>query len=83
MYFVYILFSIRFKKTYVGISNDIVRRLEEHNRGYSLYTNRYKPWIVIYKEKCENRIIARAKERYFKSSSGRRWMRRYIDIIDT
>jgi predicted GIY-YIG superfamily endonuclease len=34
-------------KHYVGSSNDPVRRIDEHNGGTSLHTNKYQPWKII------------------------------------
>lgn len=73
MPFVYILKSINNNKFYVGSTTDIDRRIIEHNRGYTTYTKRYMPWKVIYFEKYINLSDARKRERYFKSSAGRRF----------
>ncbi len=43
MYKVYILKSSDYPKTYVGITDNIDRRLKEHNSGKNFYTKRYKP----------------------------------------
>ena len=71
-YFIYILKSIEFDKTYIGITNNPERRLREHNAGKSIYTRKYKPWEIVYNEEVLDRKAAREKEKYFKSSSGRK-----------
>ena len=38
MYIVYILYSSRLDKYYIGRTNDIVRRLSEHNRIKGKFT---------------------------------------------
>lgn len=78
MYFVYVLKSKQHKKSYVGISKDVKRRLKEHNAGKNYYTKRYKPWKVLYIEKHDTIKNARQREIYFKSASGRRFLRRNI-----
>ena len=78
MYFVYILFSKNFNKTYVGITDNLKRRLYQHNKGFHFYTKRYIPWEIIYSEKMVDRISARKKEKYLKSAAGRRWIRRNL-----
>lgn len=79
MFYVYILKSIKFKKTYTGITNDLTKRIKTHNSGGSgKYTQKYKPWEIIYSELCEDSIKARAREKYLKSSAGRRWIKRNI-----
>jgi putative endonuclease len=75
MYYLYILISTKYKKTYVGITDNPTRRLMEHNRGESNYTKRYIPWIILYTEKYKSRILARKREKYFKSAIGRKWIK--------
>ncbi|MCL5675926.1 MAG: GIY-YIG nuclease family protein [Patescibacteria group bacterium] len=78
MYYVYVLKSKIAKKSYVGLTNNVKRRLLEHNTGKDTYTKRYKPWIVIYFESVEDRVKAREREKYFKSSRGRRFLKQNI-----
>jgi putative endonuclease len=78
MYIVYILKSENFFKSYVGITDNIERRLKQHNAGNHFYTKRYVPWVVIYKEECKDRIEARKREKYFKSFAGRKFLRKNI-----
>jgi putative endonuclease len=75
MYNVYILKSSKYRKTYVGYSNDINRRLKEHNSGKVSYTKKYKPWKIICLETYKSLTEARQRERYLKSGAGRRWMK--------
>ena len=70
-YFVYILKSLNFEKAYVGMTNDLERRLSEHNSGKSIYTNKFKPWKIIYTEEYGTIEEARDKEKYYKTSAGR------------
>ncbi|MBI5306450.1 GIY-YIG nuclease family protein [Candidatus Wolfebacteria bacterium] len=79
MYFVYILESKKDGKFYTGITNDLKRRLSDHNKGKSSTpsTKNRGPFIVIYSEKVENRKIARKREKYLKSGSGREFIRKY------
>ena len=72
MFYVYILKSIKYPKTYVGMTNNIERRLFEHNAGQGNYTEKYKPWVVIYNEEHNTLEQARTREKFFKSTTGRR-----------
>ncbi|HTK03834.1 MAG TPA: GIY-YIG nuclease family protein [Alphaproteobacteria bacterium] len=74
-YYLYILFSTLKIKTYVGITDNPERRLQEHNNGKSYFTNRYKPWVLIYLEVFKNKLEASKREKFLKSRSGRRWMK--------
>ena len=46
-----------------------------HNSGYEKTTKPYKPFKLIYSEKCENRIEARQREIYWKSGTGKEKLR--------
>ena len=74
----YILKSDLFNKTYVGHTDDLKRRLKEHNQGKSVFTKKFKPWTLIYKENFENLEESIKKERYFKSAAGRRWIKKNL-----
>lgn len=78
MVYLYILKSKNYPKTYVGITECIGRRLAEHNSGKSTFTNRYKPWVIIYTEEHSSMNEARKREKYFKSATGRRKLKQYI-----
>ncbi len=71
-YYIYILKSKSTNKTYVGYTNNLERRLTEHNSGKSNFTSKFLPWEIIYKEEFDEEIEARKKEKYYKSSAGRR-----------
>lgn len=66
MYYVYILESKNFKQIYIGFTNDLRRRLSEHNSGASQSTKRYAPWDVIYYEAYQNEEMAKTREHNLK-----------------
>lgn len=55
------------------MSNDLVRRLAEHNEGRNKSTKAYSPWEIVVKELFETRKEARKREKYLKSAAGRKW----------
>ena len=72
MFTVYILYSASFCKTYVGFTNNIMRRMEEHNTtSITGYTKNYRPWVLIYSEPFDVKAMALKKEKYFKTGVGR------------
>ncbi len=79
MVYVYVLKSKTARKSYVGATDNISRRLKEHNSGKHFYTKRYMPWELIYKEEFNNFQEARTREKYFKSTPGRRLMKKIFD----
>lgn len=73
MYFVYIVFSQKDKEFYTGITNNIERRVKQHNIGYSSTrsTKNRGPFVLVFIQECESRIEARELEKFLKSGSGR------------
>jgi len=57
----YILFSEKLNKYYVGACTDMQRRLYEHNIGHSRFTSLGVPWVIVCKE--EFATLAEAKKR--------------------
>jgi putative endonuclease len=49
------------------MTNNLEKRLKEHNNGYEKTTKPYVPFTLIYTEKAKTRPEARIKEKYFKS----------------
>jgi putative endonuclease len=75
MIIVYALRSLSRNYIYVGITNDIKRRIDEHNNGENRSTKAYAPFILIYSEEFPDRISARIKERYLKSGVGKEFLK--------
>ena len=67
----YAIFDEFTKEIYVGLTNDLERRISEHRRGQSKYTRKYKDIKLFYSEECTDYAKARAREKYLKSGSGR------------
>jgi putative endonuclease len=72
MYWVYILYSEKFGQYYKGVSDNHLRRLEEHNNGKEASTSRYRPWTLVWKTKKESLSEARKLERKLKNLSQER-----------
>ncbi len=71
MYFVYVLRSRPDCTLYVGITNNLTRRRQEHNRGRQRSTKAKRPFTLLLSESFETRQAARAREKYHKSGFGR------------
>ncbi|MCL5410582.1 MAG: GIY-YIG nuclease family protein [Patescibacteria group bacterium] len=80
-YYVYALQSLKNDQLYIGISNNPDNRLKEHNAGTTKSTKGFRPFIKIYQEQCSSRIDARNKEKYYKSSCGREFLKQFKKII--
>ncbi|MFZ2025521.1 MAG: GIY-YIG nuclease family protein [Microgenomates group bacterium] len=67
---VYFLKSDIYKRWYIGVSDNIERRLEEHNKGKSKSTKPYRPWVLKYIESFENKKEAYTREWFLKHPKG-------------
>ena len=73
MYFVYVIKSLRNSQYYKGQTNDLVRRLKEHE------IDRWGPFDLVFVQICENRSESVNLEKYLKTGQGRK----FIDLIIT
>jgi len=73
-YFVYMLKCVTYKKklTYVGYTNNLVRRLNLHNSGRGAKFTRGKKWIMIYKKKFISKSKAMSYEYLLKNDKKKR-----------
>ena len=67
-WFVYILLCDQ-KTYYVGISNDVSRRLEEHAKGYSPHTKKFSDFELVYQEGQPDKLGAEKREKQLKGWS--------------
>ena len=74
MFTVYILHSISLNKYYVGYTNDITRRLSEHNRKKGKFTDGGIPWVLVYREEFELKREAMAREKFIKSQKSKSYI---------
>jgi putative endonuclease len=78
-YYVYILASKRNGTLYIGVTNDLIRRVYEHkNDIVKGFTNKYKVHLLVYYEVCENSVSAIQREKQLKVWQ-RKWKIRLIE----
>ena len=70
-FYVYILKSINFNFIYIGFTENLRRRLKEHNSGLGLSTKYYCPLELIHYEAYKNREDAKRREEYLKTNKGK------------
>ena len=75
MYFIYILKSVHHFRFYVGMTENVQRRLKEHNSGKTKSTIAWSPWKLFFSESYETREEARKREKYLKSGYGKQWIK--------
>ena len=78
-YYIYLLESERDGVWYVGLSQNPNERLKQHNKGKSKFTKGHIPWKLLYEEKIGSLIDARKKEKYYKSSAGKRRLKKILN----
>lgn len=74
MWKVYILKCQRTGLLYSGITQNLERRVKEHNAGKSKFTSGHVPWKLIYQEACSSNEEARTREKYLKSAAGKKFL---------
>jgi putative endonuclease len=79
-YFVYILKSEKDNKRYIGSTNNLQRRIAEHNRGIVRSTKFRRPLQLIYIEKLSSRHEAEEREKYFKTGRGRQYIKEVLQL---
>ena len=79
MYYVYLLQSVSDQsKRYVGFTDNLQARLDQHNAGSSVYTKPYVPWKIVSFIGVETKEQALKIEKYLKSDSGSIFARRHL-----
>jgi len=52
----------------VGYTNDLNKRLQQHNKGKGAKSTRGRSWKIIYSEKCSTKGEAISREYYIKKN---------------
>ncbi|MFC1622693.1 GIY-YIG nuclease family protein [Patescibacteria group bacterium] len=77
-YYVYILISLKDNNFYIGYTEDLGRRIKEHNLGKVKSTKYRKPFKLICCEAHINKIDALKREKYLKSSDGKKDLKKRL-----
>ena len=72
MYYVYVLLSGKDGNFYVGYTSDLRKRVIEHKKGQVASTKNRRPLQLVYYEVSRNQQDATTREKYLKSTYGRR-----------
>jgi len=75
MYAVYVLFSFKDGQLYIGFSSKLANRIEDHYRGFSKSTKYRRPLKLIFYEYYLSKMDAIRREKYFKTTAGKRTLR--------
>jgi putative endonuclease len=76
---VYIIYSLKLNKYYVGACSNLDRRLYEHNIGHSKFTSTGIPWELKYTEQFDSLPDAKRREREIKNRKSRIYVEQLIE----
>ena len=79
MAYMYIIYSAKLNKYYVGACNDLKRRLYEHHIGHSKFTSLGIPWHLVYNEFYEDLKSAKKRELEIKKKKSRKYIEELIN----
>ena len=81
MFYAYILETVATPGAfYRGHTDDLKRRLAEHNAGRCPHTSKLKPWKVKFYAAFETLALAQGFEKYLKSGSGHEFAKRHFGL---
>jgi putative endonuclease len=78
MHHVYLIESEATCKRYIGYTTDLKRRLMEHNNHKNVSTAKEQKWKLIYCETYLNKMDALGREKFLKSGSGWRFLKKQL-----
>ena len=74
MYYVYILYSEKCNRHYIGYSKDLQERLDRHNGGMVTATKNCRPYIIKACKAFSSEIEARKEELRLKKLKSRKYL---------
>ncbi|MBU4348327.1 GIY-YIG nuclease family protein [Patescibacteria group bacterium] len=80
MFYVYILKSKKDNSLYIGKTNNIERRIQEHNSGHTPSIRTKRPFILLEKIECDNEIEAHKIEKEYKKGYKREYIKNKHNI---
>lgn len=78
MYYVYVLLSQKDNNFYIGFTENIDQRLDEHNVGKNVSTKLRRPFKLIYCEGHTSKSDALRREKYFKTTKGKTTLKQIL-----
>jgi len=78
MFYTYVLMSEMDGDLYIGYTQDLKKRFEEHQLGRVLSTAPRRPLKLVYYEACIDENDAKAREKSLKTGYGRKYIKRRI-----
>lgn len=79
-FYTYVLRSLKDSNLYIGWTNNLKLRLENHNKGKVDSTKSRLPLELVYFEGCLNKQSAIRREKTLKTGFGRKFLKKRIAI---
>jgi putative endonuclease len=83
MYYVYIIYSLKLNRYYVGYTEDLDKRLYQHNKGFSSFTSKANDWQLKFKQPFDTRESAILREKEIKNKKSRKYIEWIISITSS
>ncbi len=81
MFYNYVLQSKKDNQWYTGYTDDLRKRIEEHNKGLVYASRKRRPFKLIYYEACTNERDAKMREVYLKSGMGKKYIKNRLKFF--
>jgi putative endonuclease len=81
MFYNYAIQSLKNKEIYIGYTDNLRKRLKEHNQGMVKSTKLYVPWKLIYYETCLDKEDTLRREHYLKITQGQCLLKRRLKFL--
>ncbi len=76
MFYVYALKSTVKDWVYIGMTTNLTRRVQQHNKGFNKSTKPYRPFKLLFFEVFDTSLEARKREKFLKTTTGKRWVKK-------
>ncbi len=74
VFIVYIIYSPKLDRYYIGYTTDMTKRINEHNSGVSTFTAKATDWILKWSKGFDSRELAMKEERIIKAKKSRKYI---------
>ena len=78
VYYTYVLRSLKDSTFYTGFTKHLQKRIRQHNAGKSVYSSKHRLFKLVYYESYETKEEAVKREKYFKTTEGRKFYKSKI-----
>ena len=78
MYFVYVLYSFKDRKFYIGYTKNLEKRVSKHLLGEVIATKSRLPLQLIYYEAYADKKDAKGREKFLKGGSGHKYLNKQL-----